>query len=308
MTKHWLALLVATASACGSDSVSIDDYAAKYLDAYCASAVRCNDSATIAECKATNSLDSDGFATLLDAVHGGTVDFDGGQAQACLDQVTAQNCEFDGFHTTSACDDVFGGTVAQGGACAIDAECAGGASCVQTDMNCDPDMMCCPGTCGAPATTVASGGSCAAAGAECAEGTYCNGQDICAALVTTAGTACDSFAACANPMICNVFADMPTCEKPAATGETCSPDALLACIDFNNFCDPMTLKCVANLAVGAACTQETNCVGYATCVSGTCQKNSGVGGTCSDTGVDCLGSLDCTNGSCVAAPAGTSCL
>jgi len=295
-----------TASACGSDGVSIDDYAAKYLDAYCNSAVRCSDSASAAECKATNPID--GESTVLDAVKGGTIAYDEGQAQACIDEVSGQNCNFEGFYTTSACDTVFTGKVAMGGACQISAQCAGDATCVQTDMNCDRDTMCCAGTCGAPSTTVAMGGSCAAETAECAEGTYCNGSDVCAALITTAGTACDSFLACANPMICNIFADMPTCEKPAGKGETCSLDALIACADFSQFCDPATMKCVAAVAVGGACPDGVDCVGYATCVSGTCQKNADKGGACSDTGVECLGSLDCTNGSCVAPPPSTSCL
>jgi hypothetical protein len=308
MQKHWLALVLVTASACGSDGVSIDDYAAKYLDAYCSYAVRCNDAPSVAECKASNSVNSGSSATLLDAVHGGTVGYDEGQAQACLDEVSGQNCNFEGFYTTSACEDVFEGKVAMGGACQLDTQCAGGANCNQTDMNCDPDVMCCAGTCGAASTPVAMGGSCAAETAECAAGTYCNGSDVCAALITTAGTACDSFLACANPMICNIFADSPTCEKPAGTGETCSLDALIPCADFSQFCDPATTKCVADLAVGASCPEGTDCVGYATCVSGTCQKNSAAGGTCSETGVDCLGDLDCTNGTCTAEPASTSCL
>jgi hypothetical protein len=199
-----------------------------------------------------------------------------------------------------------------GGACFIGAECAGGASCEPTDMNCDSDTMCCPGTCGAPSVDVAAGAPCGDNDV-CPDNQYCKPPatgDVgtCTALITAEGAMCDgSFFACADPMVCNLFADMPTCEKPVGTGEACKPDALIPCIQNSDHCDDTTMKCVGPLADGAACMASSECAADSTCAADTCQKNVAVGGACSDTTADCLGSLECTSGTCQLGPAGMSC-
>lgn len=170
--------------------------------------------------------------------------------------------------------------------------------------------MCCPGTCGPPAVEVA-------AGAPCGDNDICPANQYCKPPATgdvgtwtallTSGAACDSFFACQDPMICNLFADMPTCEMPVATGQACNPDGIAPCIQDQDHCDDATMKCVGLLADGAACEFSSECAPDATCV-GTCQQNVALGGACGDTTADGLGSLECISGTCQAGPAGMSCL
>lgn len=310
MHRFLLPFLVVSGAACGSDGVSLDDFSNAYVDAFCEGAVKCGSQPSVADCKASVALNNNSFLTLIDSAKSGSVKYNEDQAGACLDALKAPTCTFEGLHSEDACDGAFTGTIAQGGACVASAQCAGGASCEQTDENCDRDEMCCPGTCGAPSVEVAAGAPCGDNDI-CPANQYCKPPatgDIgtCTALLTSAGAACDSFFACADPMICNLFAETPTCERPVATGETCDPDALIACLDNEDHCNAM-MKCAAPLADGAACESSSECALDSTCV-GTCQQNVALGGTCSDSTADCLGSLECTSGTCQAAPAGMSCL
>jgi hypothetical protein len=310
MTRFLVPCLLLSVAACGSDGVSIDDFENSYLDAYCAGEVKCGYQPSVADCKASISLDGYTFLTLIDAAKSGTVKYNEEAAGSCLDSYREPTCRFDGLHTEDACEGTFTGTIPMGGACVISAECAGGASCTQTDENCDRDAMCCPGTCGAPTVEVAAGAPCGENDI-CPDNQYCKppaSGDVgtCTAFITTEGTACESFFACANPMICNLFADMPTCEKPVATGETCNPDALIPCLVNADHCDA-SMKCVGPLADGAACETSSECGPDSTCLA-TCTPNVTKGGACGDTTADCLGGLECTGGTCQLGPAGMSCL
>jgi hypothetical protein len=315
MNRILSSLLVLSVAACGNDGVSIDDFSDAYIDAFCEGAVKCGSQPSVAACKASAGLDSYTFLTLIDGAKSGKITYNEDQAGACLDGFRSTTCSFEGLQGEDPCDAAFTGTIPMGGACVISAECAGGASCEQTDQNCDRDTMCCPGTCGAPSVVVAAGASCGENDI-CPANQYCKPPatgDVgtCTALLTSAGAACDSFFACANPMICNGFADMPTCELPVATGETCDPDALIPCLKDQDHCDDVTMKCAGPKADGAACEFSSECELDSTCAGATtttCQANVAVGGTCSDTTADCLGSLECTNGTCQLAPAGMSCI
>jgi hypothetical protein len=311
MNRFLVPCLLLSVAACGNDSVSLDDFDGAYLDAYCEGAVKCGSQPSVEACKASISLDNNTFLTLIDAAKSGTVHYDEDQAGACLDGFKSPSCQFDGLHTDDPCDGTFTGSVAMGGACFISAECAGGASCEQTDQNCDRDTTCCPGTCGAPSVDVAAGAPCGDNDI-CPDNQYCKPPatgDVgtCTALLTMEGAPCDSFFACANPMICNGFADMPTCERPATTGSACSPDAIIPCAGDSDHCDATTMKCVGPLADGSACEENSECAPDSTCAT-TCQPNITKGGACGDTTADCLGSLECTAGTCQLGPAGMSCL
>jgi hypothetical protein len=311
MNRFLAPCLVLSIAACGNDSVSIDDLKGAYIDAYCDGAVKCGSFASTAECHASVSIDNNSFLSVIDGAKTGSVKYSEDAAGSCLDALRNPSCTFEGLHGEDPCDDLFSGTVAMGGACTISAQCAGDASCEQTDQDCDRDVACCPGTCGASSVVVAAGAPCGENDI-CPSNQYCKppaSGDVgtCTALITTEGTACDSFFACQDPMICNGFADMPTCEKSAGTGETCKPDNLIPCAKDSDHCDAATMKCVGPLATGATCEFSSECGPDSTCVD-TCQKNLGVGGTCSDTTADCLGSLSCTNGTCQLGPAGMSCL
>jgi hypothetical protein len=316
MTKWWLSIAIVSATACGGSSVSVNDLTKEYVKSYCEYQVRCGYAPDAKTCEASITLDNNDFLTAVDGVDMGKIDYDSGAAGDCLDAVAGQSCNFEGFHDNSqqACGEIFTGKTAQGGACFTNFECAGGASCVATDSNCDSSTTCCPGTCGAPATTVASGGACGD-NDTCADGTYCkppasgSGDGVCTAYVTMEGAACDAFEACANPMICDIFLDMPVCEKPAAAGATCNPDALLPCVDLRQHCDMTSMKCVDALADGGACMSSSECKNGSSCVNMVCTADLKAGAACmADMGADCMGDLECTNGTCALPPTGMSCL
>jgi hypothetical protein len=272
--------------------------------------VKCGSEPSVAACKASISLDNNEFLTLIDGAKSGAINYNEDQASACIDSVRAPSCTFEGLHGDDPCGEAFTGSVAMGGPCFIGEECAGGASCEQTDDNCDSDTTCCPGTCGTPSVDVAAGAPCGPNDV-CPDNQYCKLPETgdvgtCTALLTSAGAACDDFFACADPMICNLFSDMPTCEKSAGSGESCDPDALIPCVKDTDHCDA-TSTCVGALADGAACESSTECAPSSTC-AGTCQANVAAGGACTEDGPSCLGSLECTNGTCQAPPAGMSCL
>ncbi len=316
MSKLWLAVIASTAVGCGgSDGISIDNLLDSIQDASCEQAVRCQDQPDEATCKSTTFFNDTGSLTIIAGVKGGTIKYDSSKAEDCVDSIRDGSCAFEGFSSSdSPCEDMLSGTVAVGGACQISAECAGDARCAQTDPNCDSDMMCCAGTCMAGDPEVPSGGACGDNSGPCADGTYCKYTSqtggTCTSLITTAGTPCDSLDACAGNMICDIFANAPTCIQPAASGGTCDPAVLLPCADFREHCDEATMKCVPGLANGAACEFSGECRPDSTCANGTCQVNAGVGGACPDDGVSCLGDLDCseTNMTCTAPTAGMSCL
>lgn len=316
MSKLWLAVIASTAVGCGgSDGISIDNLLNSIQDASCEQAVRCQEQPDEATCKATTFVNDTTSLTIVAGVKGGTIKYDSSQAQDCVDSIRDGSCEFTGFQSAdSPCEDMLDGTVAVGGACQISSECSGDAICTQTDPNCDSDTTCCAGTCTAAEPEVAGGGTCGDTTGPCADGYYCKYTSqtagTCTAYITTAGAPCDSLDACAGTMICDIFANSPTCVQPAASGGTCDPNALLGCIDFREHCDEATMKCVPALAAGAACMYSFECRQDSTCAGGTCQVNVGVGGACPDSGVDCLGDLDCseTNMTCTAPTAGMSCL
>lgn len=311
MHRFLLPFLVVSGAACGSDGVSIDDFTNAYIDAYCEGAVKCGSQPSTADCKASTSLETNTFLTLIESAKSGTVTYNEEQASACLDSFRARTCKFEGFHSENdPCDSMFTGTIAQGGACTISAQCAGGASCEQTVQDCDRDAMCCPGTCGAPSVEVAAGAMCGENDI-CPFNQYCKlpatgNVGTCTALISSPGAACDDFFSCVNPMICNLFAEMPTCEMPVGTGETCNPDGIAPCVVDQDHCDDVSMKCVGPLADGAACEFSSECAPDSSC-AGTCQPNVAAGGACSETTADCLGSLECTGGTCQLGPAGMSC-
>jgi hypothetical protein len=309
MNRFLVPCLVLSIAACGNDSVSLDDFEGAYLDAYCEGAVKCGGQPSLAACKASLNLDTNSFLTLFGAAKSGTIKYDEEQAAACLDSVREPSCTFEGLHGDDPCSEALTGTVAMGGECFISAECVGGATCTATDENCDDNTMCCPGTCGTPSVDVAAGAPCGENDI-CPNNQYCKLPETgdvgtCTALLTSVGAACDDFFACADPMICNLLSETPTCEKSVGTGETCDPEALIPCVEDRDHCDESN-TCVGPLAEGAVCESSSDCAADSTCLD-TCQQNIAAGGACSANGPDCLGDLECVNGTCQLDPAGMSC-
>lgn len=181
------------------------------------------------------------------AIAMGTLTYDGSQAGACVDALRGLGCEAIASRTPSACDSLFVGHVATGGACALDEECEGaaycrvegacpgtcqpyvaaGGACTRNEA-CASGLRCTSGACMAPG---GAGASCqGATGVECAGGLICRGGTATDAGTCTATSdvfAAASGAACSpgNGQLC--MAGL-SCIIASATSQTCGPDGLAA--------------------------------------------------------------------------------
>jgi hypothetical protein len=303
--------------------VSFADYRMRLVAAYCKLAVACEEMPDEATCLATIQLQPGYVATLQQDIDGAKTKFDGNAAARCLAAIEGlPSCKKSGLGATAAvldegCAGLFTGTVAVGGACFFGEECASGL-CQPTDVACSPRKQCCAGTCANVPPPIPAGGDCSMpmANQSCATGSTCrgglNGQtNTCMSPVATEGAACTNVGGCRYPLFCDV-ASVPgatgTCKRPAATGETCNPQASQSCDDGRDVCLAETMKCTPKVAVGTACTPN-NCVGWAVCLNATCVARPKVGEGCDPTfGAQCLGGSVCTVLSCTITPAGDACL
>ena len=96
LAQKFIYLTVALA-ACGG--VSIDDFEAKLVDAYCKSAVTCGDMPDVATCKAATTFKRRGFETLIAKAKAKVIKYDDGKGADCIDSQAEATCTFDGFHT-----------------------------------------------------------------------------------------------------------------------------------------------------------------------------------------------------------------
>lgn len=239
-------LLTICAAACGG-GVDSKDLAAELIDAQCENAVECGFQPDRATCDSTTSIAGNDYETMLAGIESGLITYDADAAAACLDEYRAADCMFDGLHRDSACTDIFTGTVPVGGACFIDAECKDHGGCIRADSGCNREMACCSGTCGpARPALVALGGVCGD-GTECVAMAYCkapaDSDGVCAALIAGEGSSCDNLDSCADPLVCDIFADVPKCTRPAVTGAACDPSSLFQCSDARDYCDPTSRTC-----------------------------------------------------------------
>jgi hypothetical protein len=320
MRKTLLCLLVLGSSACGGGgggAIGFGEFPDELESADCDFEVECGLMPDVGTCQDALAFDDGEIGSLQVAIDAGTVLFDEDAAGACVDSVRNQGCAFPGFHIDDPCVDVFAGTVAEGGACNIDAECSGNALCEATDPACDPTVACCPGTCGPSTEPQPIGGACESS-SDCEDDAFCNipaGQQAgtCDALITQQGASCNDFAACANPMICEItdFQNfVGTCEIPAAREATCDPNRLIPCTDLRDYCDPTATTCTPAIDVGGACDDDAGvfCLGFASCINLTCTADPGLGETCpTDGSQSCLGSLGCDNGTCALGPSSPVC-
>jgi hypothetical protein len=202
-----------------------------------------------------------------------------------------------------ACDNMFTGTIADGGACLNDQQCVSAtcdrSACAGTDA-------CCTGLCTAPvsaAGTTPVGAACAA-NVDCVEGAFCaTGQaaSVCTALLAS-GQPCDDSTQCVLGTACIVTPSSNgalTCASPPGQGEPCAPGS---CNSPTDFCDLASLTCQPRLAVGAACDRTAaGCVAYAYCgAGGTCVARGEVGAACepAPAASTCLAGLLCERGTC----------
>ena len=306
---------------CGGGSghtppADFDAFLTQFLDTLCTLDVGCGSMPDMATCRATLQTDSTEFDTLRADIASGKVRFDSASASACIDYANhlyAGPCTLSmiAANTATAGENVCGkflvGSVAEGGACFSSYECVS-ATCTLTDTTCLRTRQCCAGTCAAATakpTPIPAGGDCSAplAGQDCVAGAYCraNGtSQTCQVPSKVVGTACTSaILDCASPLFCalDTAGGTGTCQPAAATGAPCNTvSSYGVCDDLRDYCDKTTAKCTPRIAVGAACdTTAANCVGYASCLGGTCVAMSTERGACNDAnGPSCLGDLECS--------------
>jgi hypothetical protein len=301
----FLTLLVAACSG-GDDNqntpsdLTLDEFLAKVEDARCTSALACNQFASEADCRATTRIESGQIDASIKA---GRAKYDPTKAGACIDAVAATSCSLSALYGASdlqSCLSAIAPQVADGQACAVDAECIS-QKCEATDPNCS--MACCPGTCTAkPAAGTAKIGEACGADTACVSGAYCKtdamGKGTCAAQEAE-GQPCTGFDSCKSPALCalNVMTFMGTCKVPAAHGADCDPATLFSCDRTDDYCDPMTKKCTLGKAPGEACGNGVECIPYAVCNAGKCEKKGVMGSKCDPMAQDpdsaCLGDLLC---------------
>jgi hypothetical protein len=245
------------------------------------------------------------------AITMGTLSYDGTFAQDCLDAIHASGCAAITGRTPDACNALFTGHVAAGGACAIDEECAGdaycladaacpgtcqafggpGASCTR-DQACQQGLQCSNGNCQTPGGV---GASCQGmTGVDCNGGLICQGgtatqAGTCAATSTVFGAA--SGAAC-NVQMQQLCSTGISCIVMSATSQTCGPD---------------------NLASGAACHLSAPdqcqpgfyCHGATVMAAGTCMALPAAGQPCATVpfGASCADGSVCDSMMCVAVQA-----
>ena len=308
LRKLTILLALSLLGACHDEegSLPLGELREKALDAVCDYTTQCEGFPSVASCKTSTFRTTD---QLIAAVNAGRIKYDGKAAAACLDVLRATGCNRTDSPAEGPlpCAETFKGTLPAGTTCNVNEECVSG---ICTDIYCTSTSACCTGTCeDSPAAVnpVSVGGNCRAANAVCAQGSYCNqsGTTSICAVGPAVGQPCDpaeiTTGRCLNHAVCVAPSGgaLGTCTPPPAEGQTCDPNGP-ACNSSLDYCDSSSGKCVRRLAPGMACPNGDECVGYASCVSGTCVALQQVGAPCEEgaTVATCLGSLECSFGIC----------
>ena len=310
-------LLLATIPACSDSSLSLSEVSAAAADAVCTYRARCGQMPDVASCKAVTQRED---AQLSADVTAGRVKYDGKAAAACLEVFRSASCNYSdksGQNEPQACTDAFKGAVTDNGVCYMGSECASG-SC---SGNVCPvsSTSCCPGTCDPSASSAGAipiGGDCSGIGALCVSGAFCSyGLTTICTAKAAAGQSCDTLYAeesCVAGAYCVANgSNTGICGKLPAEGQACYPTGgyPYACDSMLDYCDSVTLKCVPRIPMGGNCSSSASCVGYAACdATGHCVSRPRAGESCDDAnGLHCLGSLQCSSGTCALPPAPIVC-
>lgn len=281
--------------------IEIESFREELGKARCETAVKCGFMPNAETCEAVLGEEPQLLQLLADVVFN-KVSYDAAAARTCVDAIRAQGCEalaavFE--KVEAACDGVFKGTVADGGACLVNDECAGGASC---DVSmCMGDGVCCMGVCKAPPAAVPMEGDCSEA--PCVEGAYCQQvDDMMGGVIATCkervknGQPCDAPTACEEGLRCDLGGD-GNCYVLSKEKQPCNPNLQNgACLRVDNWCHTTDKVCAKLPLPGEPCTDKMQCMPYAYCDGVTCQVRALEEQDCSPdmtTAPPCLGSLQC---------------
>lgn len=255
----------------------------------CDEMVACRQYATRDECLL---FVADAFGDAEAAIERGVVSYNGERSEECLRGWlglfkcrTSEKNEVGG--RIEACEDVVEGVVAMGDRCYFSMECASG-ECMADDPTCLVES-CCSGVCVPRVAESAVGDPCHPDG-NCGSGKYCSEQQTCAKYLVL-GDGCLT-GQCTGSLQCLEG----TCQYPSAParGEACSS----ACDSGADFCDPSTGRCEPRREPGAACTDSSQCVGYAPCEVNVCTPIRGR--ACDPNGgrATCSSGYQCVDNSC----------
>lgn len=297
---------------------------------------------TLTECETrlTASFDNGTLPRYQAALAMNTMTYDASQAGACLDAVQVLGCAVGTQRSPAACDALFVGHVAAGGACAIDEECVGDSFCSVTTA--------CPGTCQARSGSGAActrdegcqsglkctSSACAAPGgmgAACQGTTHveCGGGLSCVGGSTTATGICNTTASVfsiASGQPCNLAMSQLcqsglSCTATSLTVQECVAGGLTAgtachaavpdqcgaglyCNDLAVGMGDIDGTCATLPTDGQPCATggflTSPCVNGLSCHDGTCHTINANGGSCM-TGDDCFSGL-CNGTTCAAPP------
>jgi hypothetical protein len=119
------------------------------------------------------------------------------------------------------------------------------------------------------------------------------------------GQPCQDQGGCADGQLCG----NGKCYKLSPTGGACNPSLQFSCLEYDEWCDPASSKCVKLPASGQPCGMTgRHCRLYASCEGGTCTNRPSEGEPCGDMGPQCLGDLQCDGGACAKRPAVRVCV
>jgi hypothetical protein len=237
--------------ACGDDAPTpIEDVPAVYASAFCEQADACLgplfDALFPGDCdvELRKQLE-EGTIPLFEAgIASGTIVYHGEEVDACRDELRRSGCAIFDNGALPACERVFEGTVAIGGACSSAEECVG-------DGTCAIDAMC-PGSC------VARGGagSDCVSESQCARGLVCNGGACSDPL--TLGQPCEGD--CATGLACiDGFCASISAVLDGALGDDCDGENFDLCDDGLHCAaiglagDAVDWECVATYPAGGTC-------------------------------------------------------
>lgn len=341
-------------AACGGGSgggagnpVPLDGLVAQTTAVACARNTRCHFVSDTALCMAVygpgiyeRQLFGD-FGAAVATAKAGKAHYDGAAARACLDAI--QNGACTDTTTPATCDQVFTGTVPDGGRCINDVACVPGSFCARPTSDTAPcDGICTAGgtmcnrnsgcsggkVCDTTMGTAMSSGSCVtpvAAGAareacgtnnSCASGLFCSSSGVCTA-PAHAGEPClgvrNGFA-CAEGLVCLRSADgtSSTCAAVAAKGEACTSSAQCGGSLTSLGCDPTSHLCVDLPSSGPclgngifSCDPLTSFCDT-TMATPTCEPFAASGASCSTSNLGQCGTLLVSPGpSCASSATGT---
>jgi len=270
-------LVIVTAAlwaACGTDSVSLDDYPAAVREAACRHLVTCGVIEDLDTCKTANiGVDVHISASDQAAIDMGKTRYDGENAQQCLDALASRSCDVTSESNRvvpPACREIATGTQHDGATCADDTECI---SLVCNVPACN--MACCTGSCAgdaAPPRAAKLGESCETVG--CDDQSFCDEALATCVALKQAEAFCVTIDECAYGLDC---LQAGVCGALPGLGAPCTG----ACRDEGTTCSAGSRTCVAVALAGEGCNASADCSPLYRCdATKHCTAGVALGATC----------------------------